>query len=811
MAKTLAPGTVTIPRVGTFVANAVPDPFDERDLEYRPRLQPLPAVLDQRATGLKRHILFQKGNSCTGHAVATLINTVLAPTTRLPRVSPYMLYRLARRYDEWEGEADEGSSLRGAFKGWFHHGVALERDWPDLDLDPEPDLDAPAFIAACRDRPLGAFYRVNPYRLDDVQSAINELRALAVSGVVHDGWITPKVRRKGRDTLHVIERPVNAQGLGGHAFALVGYNEVGFLVQNSWGRDWGKGGFATLPYEDWLDSAYDAWVARPGVPKTPFASGRTGTKRATGGELATGPGPDLRRLAMHVVNLGNNGRLSTTGKFVSTPAQVDKAFEHIDRWHQFWAEREPGAKRRIVLYAHGGLVGEAGGLQTAQKQLNWWLNNRVYPLTFAWQTGPAETLLNQLVDAMRGRLPFGGLGFDLVEQFDRLVEKVARSNFRWMWDEMKENARAAAEPITDPDAVRWPPTSAATIDAMTAMPGASLTTTRLAVYVERNGAENVAVHLVGHSAGSIFHAALLQRLAELGVKVDSMALLAPAIRVDEFGRDILPHLGPGKTVARMATFAMSDRRELDDTCGANGISIYQKSLLYLVSRALERSADGKSFEVPLLGMERFFDRPLGGQNGTTLRQAIRAAGGVPVFSRSAAPADQRSDASAHGGFDDDAPTMTSVVMRILGAQAPAPEHNYQPNAALRDADRAPILDGTQSFAASGPDVEAMEPTPAPGARAGAMPLTTPAETHDPGEAPVVETAAPQTQQPVPPPQPEAIVIEVAVAPRSGSPIGDVLVASGWTQDGGDATNGTQPQTRARARRKPAATGAAKRA
>jgi amidase len=30
------------------------------------------------------------------------------------------------------------------------------------------------------------------------------------------------------------------------------------------GTDWGKRGFATLPYEDWLDSAYDAWVTRPG-------------------------------------------------------------------------------------------------------------------------------------------------------------------------------------------------------------------------------------------------------------------------------------------------------------------------------------------------------------------------------------------------------------------------------------------------------------------------------------------------------------------------------------------------------------------
>lgn len=36
-----------------------------------------------------------------------------------------MLYELARRYDEWPGEGYEGSSARGAMKGWVRHGVCL--------------------------------------------------------------------------------------------------------------------------------------------------------------------------------------------------------------------------------------------------------------------------------------------------------------------------------------------------------------------------------------------------------------------------------------------------------------------------------------------------------------------------------------------------------------------------------------------------------------------------------------------------------------------------------------------------------------
>ena len=41
-----------------------------------------------------------------------------------------MLYKFARRYDEYEGENYDGSSCRGALKGWYHNGVYIESKWP---------------------------------------------------------------------------------------------------------------------------------------------------------------------------------------------------------------------------------------------------------------------------------------------------------------------------------------------------------------------------------------------------------------------------------------------------------------------------------------------------------------------------------------------------------------------------------------------------------------------------------------------------------------------------------------------------------
>ena len=779
MTKTQTPSSISIEGIGKFTTNAVPDPFDERDLIYRPRLAPLKPRIDQRDDKKKlTFVLHQTGNSCTGHAVASLIQTV---TSRL--VSPYMLYYYARRYDQFEGEEDIGSSLRGAFKGWFYHGVAVQEDWRDLDPPADLDMESPAFIRTCRERPLGAFYRVNPYRLDDMQSAINELGAIAVSAAIHNGWRNPIVMQRGSKKMHLIARPVNPEALGGHAFAIVGYNEVGFLVQNSWGTSWGKGGYATLPYEDWLENAYDAWVARPGVPQTPFYSGHTQNSTGTGGTLVTGPGPDLKRLAVHVINLGNNGKLSQGGRFRSTPRQIESIFQNMERWHNFWQKKTtPSLQRHIVLYAHGGMVTESNGLVSAEEHLNWWLNNQVYPIYFVWETDARATLFNHIYDLAKNKLPFGIIGFDLMEQVDRWIEKRIAPLARWLWDEIKQNARAASDRIQSPEQVNWKLDSSGRLNpdaenAMQTMPGASLLVNRLTQYIEQYGKDNVNIHLVGHSAGTIFHASLLERLASVGIRVDSLAFLAAALRVDEFWAKVMPHIGTGGNVNRFANFVLSDSRELEDAVLPQpGPALYHKSILYLLSRGAELPAqqgaalDNRPYEVPMFGMERYMNQRLtdllGIDNATSvLREEIERVGGQVISSpSSASEADSRSEATMHTDFDINPATMASVMMRIQNAKQPAPQYNYPAYASLYTikADGSPLIS---------------EPQPV-----GVEPLLQAAEVEMPGRTPLVDVAEPQKEAPKAPPPAEPgpePTPEVAVAPRSEFPVVDILQGEGW--------------------------------
>ncbi len=135
------------------VLDARPDRLDLRDREYQPPLRSLPRqwpaqeLIEQLLPGYTRSgMILDQGRegACTGFGLAAVINyliwrdtltidqdEIVCPETGLAKkISPRMLYNMARIYDEWEGEDYEGSSCRGAMKGWHRHGVCSETAWP---------------------------------------------------------------------------------------------------------------------------------------------------------------------------------------------------------------------------------------------------------------------------------------------------------------------------------------------------------------------------------------------------------------------------------------------------------------------------------------------------------------------------------------------------------------------------------------------------------------------------------------------------------------------------------------------------------
>ena len=290
------------------VFNARPDTLDFRDKLYVANLYEVPTRIELDEYKAYEVPVLNQGQegACTGFGLATVANYLLRRRKIVPDpqpVSPRMFYEMARRYDEWPGEDYSGSSARGAMKGWHKHGVCGAACWPYNAQEATGRLTDARTSDAVK-RPLGAYYRVNHKDLVSMHSAMAEVGILYATAWAHQGW-----QRVGTDGII----PFTDTMLGGHAFAIVAYDERGFWIQNSWGDIWGQGGFGLISYDDWLANGTDVWVARLGAPVTLMKAQSVATSfSAAAGKSRAYSFSDLRP---HIISLGNNGMLQGGGRF----------------------------------------------------------------------------------------------------------------------------------------------------------------------------------------------------------------------------------------------------------------------------------------------------------------------------------------------------------------------------------------------------------------------------------------------------------------------------------------------------------------
>lgn len=635
--------------------DAFPDRMDIRDWWYQPRLTALPdqiinchrvpVILDQGAEG-----------ACTGFALAAVINFLLEQRGVKRNASARMLYEMARRYDQWPGEDYEGSSARGAMKGWMKHGVCEEVLW--LNSQKGPHHLTPDVARAALHIPGGAFYRVMHRQVRDIHAALHEVGIVYCTLMVHEGWDAPSgisaniiyTDDKGNQRklqLPVIKRRGRADS--GHAIALVGYTTDGFIVQNSWSNGWGENGFALLPYEDFLLHATDVWVAQLGVPVSINLWSEQNMGDSTAGLGRVEKTVPLNEIRPYVIDAGNNGELSDSGEYWTTEEDVERLFSTtIKEKARAWK------KRRVLLYLHGGLNSEKAVAQRIIAFRDTMLANEIYPVHIMWETGFTETLHSIATDVFTDMDNRAGAIGDwwsklrdgLVEAKDRSFELTTAVPGRALWNEMKENARLAS---THPD-------------------GRGVM--QLVAHYVRQALQAVStaeqkkweLHIVAHSAGSIFIAHALQHLCSLGIPLKSIQFLAPAITLSDFEHLVVPAV-EAKQCPLPTVYILSDEAERDDN-----VSVYGKSLLYLVSNAFERER-----ETPLLGMQRFIQ--YGNWNSQLVNAKVQrllsqTKNNIPhlVIAKSGTPMPSASSSSSHGGFDNDVDTMNSVLWRILGGK-----------------------------------------------------------------------------------------------------------------------------------------------
>jgi len=583
------------------ITNTQPDVPDSRDWIYQPALTGLKDFIDP-VVHTRRNILDQKSEgACTGFAVAAAINILNQRAQRETVVSPRMLYEMAKRNDEWPGEEYDGSSLRGAVQGWKNMGVCEDEYWPYRVGTNKGELTIAAAKNA-RKHTIGAYYRIKPV-ISDFHAALNEAGVIVASAKVHKGWNSPD---NGRIEHH-------EKQTGGHAFIIVGYNDEGFWIQNSWGKSWGDNGVALWSYEDWVENVMDAWVFRQALP-TPQIFG----KRTISSRLASETSDKTEKSSIPRANIAghfihvDDGQYKTNGRYWSTAEDIEQTAQLVANSTKY---------KHILVYAHGGLNSPGASASRIAAMKETYKANAIYPFHIMYDTGLVEEIKDLILRKETNAAERTGAFGDWT---DRFVEGLLRRPGTLLWNEMKQDAEDALS------------RDGAGTDALA----------RFIKHIKQSKRQ-VKFHLVGHSTGAVVIAYLLRTLSRSNITFSTCSLLAPACSLDLYDKSYLPVLQKKSklTLGDMVIYNLKDQLEQDD----NVSKIYRKSLLYLVSNAFESEK-----ERPLLGMEKFKDR-------------VKGANSLPQFIYSNGTEGQRTRSTSHGGFDNDIFTMNHILKRVLGA------------------------------------------------------------------------------------------------------------------------------------------------
>ena len=467
---------------GFGLATVKRDRPDLRDLTYSPSLRALTRRLDppsylvaalrnrRRVARVVRNQLLgaEEGrSSCTAQALASVIDILRvvdgAGDLRIlddVRASAEMLYaegRLIEAAELGRSQPAEGlNSLRSAIKAYYHNGVCTEDEWGKSKGVRTEGGHAVAVAKAARDITLGAYYRVHP-RLNDYHTALNDVGAIFAAAEIHAGWDTAAVRGNGGR--------INVAGaaggvVGNHAFVIVGYDEDGFLVLNSWGAEWGgfrprtmsrgRGwpGIGHWSYQDWAERVIDGWVLRLGVPTS--NAFEYSLRRAGPWCVCVGRHPlrlDATLRAHRPLHSSRRRRLRPHRRLSERQGVRSKTTVALlnGRRKPGKLRKEAGEQKRVydkvLLWIAGGNEMTKDAVTDAVVAKPYWVSQNVYPITVIWCSDFIEqtiVVLDRLFEAALEKA--GKPGPDL----DRRIEIEARGIGRAFWRDIKRSAECAA-------------------------------------------------------------------------------------------------------------------------------------------------------------------------------------------------------------------------------------------------------------------------------------------------------------------------------------------------------------------------------
>jgi len=238
--------------LSTRVLNWQRQPKDSRDLRSVRHLS-APVSLPSNFELDKQIPIYDQLNigSCTANSACACFRFETAQVQGDFRFEPSRLFQYynARLLQGWENE-DSGAYIRDAFKAMNKYGLALEKTWPYKPSDFAVKPSSVAYTEGLENATV-KYAAVNQNESEIKQTLISGA-AVSFGFNVYDSFFGSWDSSTG-----VMPIPKKTEGLqGGHAVTIVGYDDSKkcFLIQNSWGTDWGLNGKFWMPYSFLLNA-----------------------------------------------------------------------------------------------------------------------------------------------------------------------------------------------------------------------------------------------------------------------------------------------------------------------------------------------------------------------------------------------------------------------------------------------------------------------------------------------------------------------------------------------------------------------------
>ncbi len=245
--------TVAAPHVGELLRSLGPTRSDRKKLPARVDLREFfPRVRHQ-----------YDAHSSTGFACVALLEYFERRALgKSAEYAPLFLYKTARNLAQVAG--DEGVELRTSLKALRRFGVPPERFWPSVGERVHQQPDAFVFASATP-RPELCYVRLDSRNCRGAETLATVRAMLAAGFPAVFGFPVPNSISHEADIPY---RPTFDSILGGQAVVAVGYDDTrlratkgALLVRNSWGPNWGEGGYGWLPYSYVSEQlAVDFWT-----------------------------------------------------------------------------------------------------------------------------------------------------------------------------------------------------------------------------------------------------------------------------------------------------------------------------------------------------------------------------------------------------------------------------------------------------------------------------------------------------------------------------------------------------------------------